>query len=1120
MMTKWCKIGYLILHSLLLWVGMVSAHAAEQMYFIGAAAPLGSITAPGQGSLGVYLRWDVIEGEVPADVDRFEIERDGVNIASLPARGVMSSADIAALYQGASQDRRRRELIDRLDRLDDGVSVTDGNFAQVLRDRLLNDSLWAYFGSRLDFNIARARFRGWLDTGFNASAAVLTYSLYAVNTASGTRRLVGRVEVKPSSPVMVPEAADFRQLRADELGRCDAPERYRAHGVVELNWDTPGANATEKFANALAVGGYDLYRTVDNVSSATPRDLRTLFSGVAHDATGKPKLDGLGLEKVNDLPIVIGGSLATESRREGWNPGFSQFRETLQDLLAKGLRPGDRRAYYLVARDFSGNYGRTATLVVTVPDTLAPPPPWRVRTEHDSASNRFELVWNQVDVLNFHSDHAGRTWCNLDQARIERRLTFVPEGEQCDARPPIEVDLDVSAYLVYRFEDPQEAAAFQDSDGDGVSDSAERTATGPGTACNPAASPAGAMNRLIATVPASAAVSVGGGRNVVRFADTEPAVRKGRVFWYRIASIDVQGNVGELSPPVRALFPERRRPARPLPTDFRFGTPACRHLAFATGNPDENAFARDFSSTNQADQVRVRCERAGAAVRDFFFDLVPDPNAFNGDTRAVYLDTAACQQIVSACRSLKANSMELAYLDLQGKPLGNSIVSQGLLFQECPTSYSSWLLEDCGTAGSPAIKPVTPNRVISPPLVLDPGTAVTECIDIYRTINGDTSRERRVCPPFSGPIELNPAGMGGDKVCYAIAYSNENGEVSPRLELPCVILASRYDPGVPQPIEIVASATAATAQLSWLPPEQPVTGTLLEWFRKSPLPAVGETVRFSSFEPHAGRSAKDGPIQVTVEITTLPAGTDWREEWCFRARSLNEGATGEGALSEWSALRCGFRRPPSAAVPTYLPWPETERPPYLGRMAAAYFRSDDVPVIRLGGALDGLFSTAQCKLSVDQFACSGPEPGPECFAGGDAGGQTVACSPGICRGINGQLAGMLRFVAYRQSATDPADTSSWRPFVQVSPLVDHFHCDLTSVDRGSISFSDPFVKIVELTAPAADWAGKRAVFIDQAPHETGRWYRYQLVYFDEQGEIVGYRDTDWLKVPAVTATFP
>ena len=61
------------------------------------------------------------------------------------------------------------------------------------------------------------------------------------------------------------------------------------------------------------------------------------------------------------------------------------------------------------------------------------------------------------------------------------------------------------------------------------------------------------------------------------------------------------------------------------------------------------------------------------------------------------------------------------------------------------------------------------------------------------------------------------------------------------------------------------------------------------------------------------------------------------------------------------------------------------------------------------------------------------------------------------------------------------------------------------------SIDDPLVKIGRFTG-GDPWEGFNALFVDRFPHVPGKSYRYELVYMS-QGEVVGYRRTNWMEVP-------
>src|SRR5690625_5191843 len=340
-----------------------AAGGSEQIYFVAQVAPVGSLSSPGQQQQGVYLRWDVLEGALPPELQRFQLERiDGVNgadseiLLDVAANEMMNDAEIAALYQGPAQQRRLLEslawLQEQASTEQPPVAITRANFAQQIRDRA-QDPLWSTLASRVDFNIARARHRGYLD--LDAGSGQRTYRLYAVN-GDNARVLIGQAVVDPSEITSVSPAYDFRQIFQ---AQCDAPEAAKAHGVVALTWNHGGNNETDRFANSLLIAGYDLYRE-EHPPQGSPitNSIRQLAAAHGHDQTGTPQLPGL--VRVNQQPIMISG-------RPDNDPDFIQTLETLEDTAAAGLKPGDQRVYHLVPRDMTGNYGPSISYLVTVP---------------------------------------------------------------------------------------------------------------------------------------------------------------------------------------------------------------------------------------------------------------------------------------------------------------------------------------------------------------------------------------------------------------------------------------------------------------------------------------------------------------------------------------------------------------------------------------------------------------------------------------------------------------------------------------------------------------------------------------------------------------------------------
>ena len=113
----------------------------------------------------------------------------------------------------------------------------------------------------------------------------------------------------------------------------------------------------------------------------------------------------------------------------------------------------------------------------------------------------------------------------------------------------------------------------------------------------------------------------------------------------------------------------------------------------------------------------------------------------------------------------------------------------------------------------------------------------------------------------------------------------------------------------------------------------------------------------------------------------------------------------------------------------------------------------------------------------------------------------------MCAGVRAAVGSSLGFVAYRQARNGGNPTD----FVQVSPLVDRMFCRVNPSDEIQSTLDDPFVRYLDITGtPHPDFQEEVFVFVDRYPHLYGKEYRYQLVYFDAQGEIVAWRTTDWV----------
>lgn len=1123
-----------------------SAQESDQLYFVGAWAPLGSISAPGQekDEKAVYLRWDVIEGDIPADFVTFFLRRDDGIEWKFPVGEVKSAAEIASLYSGEAQDRRKKEIIHWLSSLDNELDSTDPcktaaginetNFSQAIFDRInpsssCYDRYWAHTAARMDFTVARAMNRAFLDNSPTDSEHI--YELI-VSDLSSHERLIGKTTVSISSTAPVMSGAEnFKQVT---MGRCDAPEYAKDHGALALNWQHGGSNVNDLFVHSLTIAGYDLYRTTfdpDSMPSTTDwkRDLRQEALALSHDENGQLTLTDL--VKISEQPIVISGQAEHDERYKGWNPEFSQFYQTASQMKEQGLNPGDGRVYYLVGRDFTGNYTGTVFTVVGVPDKKDPLPPWRIDAVTETATNTFSLTWDHVDPRNYQSYYqTDREFCNLATAVADGEICYVPAGSHCGQfKRQVCVDLAVEQYLVYRFESPADAAAFKDSDGDGFSDVVERSSTverngeiiqldfpfsSPGTACDGSLVPTGEVNyKLLPHVNVAQAESRFGGRKVLHFTDPLPASNKGQVYWYRIASVDYSGNVSPLSPPVRGFFPDKTKPAA-LKLCSDQGMSGCislQHEECLYKIEDQqdpiNGFVEDTSG--DAVKVELKCRvTIGGTEYECNDPLVHKP-AFTIHDETLYLtDVQGRQGALVPDEYCSFNHdgavISLEYFGRKGKRLGMS-ASYNYRF---PCEQPPVLNKDCASSVWLDFFP-DPGDVLELPFLIDVPLAERECASVYREVGDRRFRIGTWCQwDTEGLIQLTAdlvPQMPGANVCLSLDIHSENNVVSASTYIPCMKSGSFGPPPAPTPVQIVfdeAAQPEPTATASWLPPEDTLVGTIIELYMKG-----GEAAqRFSTFVPHTGHTSQDGTVTFTFEPGTSYPVTEkeWQEEWCIRGRSV--GFNPEGSeldyMSAWSSEKCSVRIPLGDVLPEYLPWPEISAPPMLGELDLRYVKSDGVPVILMSAPVNIL----GCVNLKEFITCEGVGTSIDCDNFTIPDYEVTDC--GFCsnrtQGIG--LSVHRNFVVYRQSREKNGDPGN---FIQVTPLIENPFCYTNgNLDR----FEDPFFKVAQFYGDDP-WLGMRVIYNDRYPHIGGQELRYQFVYFDEKGEILGYRTSNWVQAP-------
>ena len=1079
-------------------LGPAPATAQEgEVVLLGWVGRQGSLSQAGS-SPAVFLRWDVTEGALPETLDSVTLYRGQNAVATLPAHGHRTASEIDALYALPANQRRQLEMIRWLSDLDPDVTINEVTLGEAVVDKLDTDSFWAHFAARIDPVVAVARYRAFVDA---SAAGTVLYRLEGTFVSGATVEL-GRVSVDTAAASILPAAVALRQIPVDEMARCDAPEAFRVHGSVALDWDAPHASPAERLAFDMATAGWDLFRTRLNVESAPPRDLRAEAELLPHGLDGRVELPDL--EQVNDQPLLIASDLPdVEPGGDGWAPAAAAWFETHAELLARGVEPGDQRAYYLVPRDITGNWGETASVYLTVPDLVPPPAPWEVRavarpaiaTGGGAKADRVALRWPEMSVLGFAQQHPGRTFCNLDVARLEGRLAWT-DGALC---PPdgegavIEANLDITSYRVYRFESVGEARRFTDADGDGHADLDERTvASDPGTACDPTLP--GTPGAVISEVPATDARTLKSGRRILELEDTTPALTPGKVYWYLVAAVTVSGQQGPLSAPVRAVFPEYHHKSR-----LAFGVPTqgaqCTPFVKVLG---DKALVVGQDHTGKADRVRLSCKGSEGVAQWEAVLQAGEPVAKTGPWPFAVCNPGGLQEgspageLGLACRH---RQVLIEYLSDAPPEQGGGVIAKKVVFwggnvPACEELHSA-LLETCPEAPLPGHVGVV--GLDFPEYDPEQG-----CIGVYREIGGRMQRLELICDQLSLPDPYDAPTLAGDQVCLYTAVHDRNALVSPKLALGCVAVAeATAEP--PQLLGMTFDAGATTATVRYRPPSQRLVGALVEWSRE------GGADRASTFVPQPAVLGPLGDVTASVDLGAPPPAPGESQRWSFRARmvvSKAEGVPLSDTLSEWSPSMSVDRLGPAPTASEYLPWPTIPTPPEGDPLSVLYLGTDGLPIVHLASFDPDpqLCATVikSCDVGVGN---DGGYVFPKCYLPQTPLGADCKLT---CDDIEGIVQPALGFVAYRQSRKDDASPPS--DYVQVSPLVNRMHCSGEDLGPlGHTTIADPFVAMLDFSGLPEPWVGKEIFFVDGDPHIVGLQYRYQFVYFDVKGEILRSR---------------
>lgn len=532
----------LLLTMLLLMISSLAA-ADRQFYFVGEKTRLGSLSSMDKDKEGIYLRWDLIEGDMPEDVTEFTLLRidsteSNTTLLDVDAQTTMEDRNISTMYHESSSQRRLFEAITMISNNDD-ANCSDANVANIGQkiNSCLENNYWSFLASRVNFDIARARYRAYLDTDYDKTAGKIKYILLGKNYDATKEIVLGEVTIDLTQQTHVSPAVDLKQVITS---KCNDNRYGLDDGRVALSWKNGGKNKTEFFANNIMVSGYDIYySTVPSAEFNTSMlptavDLAALAATKMHDGNGEVDLSEYHLAKANDTLITLGSQDVNETQ-----PVYIEKKET---LLKRGFHPGEKRTYFLVPKDFTGNYGPTVYIEVVIPDLLPPVAPINPRVIE--VDKKAKLIWDAVTFQNYVKyNEATMKACTTATIDKSSRVRFVNKDEMCNESQGVVLNFNVDKYRVYRFQDAVTAAGFEDLDLDGYNDFDETDEQ----KCSPK-TPLNATNYLASEIANNSTTQIS-------FQDQD--VKEGVVYWYRLASVTKSGVVSHLSAPIRAFIPKR-----------------------------------------------------------------------------------------------------------------------------------------------------------------------------------------------------------------------------------------------------------------------------------------------------------------------------------------------------------------------------------------------------------------------------------------------------------------------------------------------------------------------------------------------------------------------------------
>ncbi len=1076
----------------LLVILLPGALAEDRLYFTG-MVEANQTTGMNQ----VLLIWGPLEQAIPDDLTAFRIYRRPVLgsfalLAEVP-RGLVDVGKMQSFFEEPGEELRQDD-IQKWAEDSSGGSVMGTDVYPYLHGILSAtpgsddyNPIRNVFLARMSIDVARSLGEAYIDRDFIA----LGNFEYMITGMIGTAETLplGKTIVSPTLVDVLPAPNDFTQVY---VGGCSLIGRGIDDRRIHFRWDIP--EEPEKLRLRILTYGYDLFRA-DSDLSLGPDDIRNMqLAGSFNPA----------LTKVNDLPIIVAGQAPTEGRES-----FLAIDEGDPSAFAF-LERGRTYVYYLVAKDLTGKYSKsTAALEAMVPDSMAPPAPWGVRSEEikdpsDPSIPRIQLVWDEINTANYLRQYGRKkTFLSPPAYASPSELYYVPEGEPPFARNYRETDLDFTRYLVFRFDTQEGAQSWgADSDLDYWPDEIEDAS---GTdKCDEISHPAGNPPQLAAIINQSDSASLRTLANGIQqrfFIDSSPAPDN-HVYWYRLIAIDQFENQSPLSPPVRGVLWDRTQPEPQTSVTVERCVYAVKQIERCQLESGISFGFYDSTKSQKAARVclyEVCYEKDQAGSVGTGVHYIPITCRDMKDGRAFL----ALKELQRYCESLCGNGGEsgryfvVRYYDASGRLLATSSVFTTYLCRGDPLCFE--LVEICRERPGNPGETLDPDEPINVCVTLEPG----ERARLFHELNGKMTAFDQILAPLTAVgsqvycitedlTAIVPAGA-----CIGVRVFSQNNVGSYLKYLNCLTLPSS-DPEAPlmNSVDPTGTAPAPTFVVRWAAQSEGLSAFVLSQEKNGSIKYETYWINSSNLKYNNGL--------YEVEVSLDPA-TDLNQEFCYRVRSVDKALKG----SPWSETLCGTWEKEPGDHLTWPPVPETA----AGSGILAYFLNVQYypqPVLVLSDDLtDTLHISERCNVEIP--SCRDQKETP-CL-------QTI---PFNCVGICDQLRAANKygkFIVYRQQEN--------RDFVQVSPLIDTFWCyrQTSKTDNGVLYSSehldDPFIFLAEplinFIFPISirpEVSGLRLIFADNYPCKTGTKVRYQVMVVDPStGEGTAMHYSNWLEIP-------